>query len=132
MVCSAHILSDRRPEQRRFRRSRVVRWPRVVFVFLFSQHVSERARALFCASSMPSYFFCSPQFILTYSSVSKPPPEYTAVFLINIMTLLLFVLVFVFDFLCALRRRMVAVRHGESEAMRLHPRLFSTYRCTRL
>ena len=129
MVCGAHILSYWCPEQRRFRRSRVVRWPRVVFDILFNQHVSERGRA---ALSPCFLIFCSPQFILNYSSVSKPPPEYTAVFVVNIVTLLLFVLVFVYDFFCALRRRVVAFRHGESEAMRLHPRWFSTYRCTRL
>jgi hypothetical protein len=70
----------------------------------------------------------SPQFIRNYSSVSNPPAEYTAVFIINISTLLLFAVVFAFEFVCAFRRRIVALQRGESEAMQLHPRWFSAYR----
>jgi len=55
MVCGAHILSYWCPEQRRFRRSRVVRWPRLVFVFLFSPHVSERGRAALSFSMFPHF-----------------------------------------------------------------------------
>ena len=55
MVCGAHILSDWRHEQRRFRLSRVVRWPRVIFVFLFGPHVSERGRAAVSFSMFPHF-----------------------------------------------------------------------------
>ena len=74
------------------------------------------------------HFLRSPRFIRNYSSVSNPAAEYTAVFVINILMLLFFALVFAFESFCALRRRVVAFQRGESEAMQLHPRWFSTYR----
>jgi hypothetical protein len=70
-----------------------------------------------------------PLFIRNYLSVSNAPAEYTAVFMFNILTIFLFALVFVYEFFCALRRRVVAFRSGESQAMQLQPRWFSVYRC---
>jgi len=75
-------------------------------------------------------FLHSPQFIRNYSSIMNPPAEYTAVFMINISTLFLFALVFAFELFCVVRRRIVAFKRGEAEAMQLHPRLFSIYRYT--
>ena len=40
----------------------------------------------------------------------------------------MFALVFVFEVLCAARRRIVAFQSGEQAAMKLYPRLFSSYR----
>jgi len=75
-----------------------------------------------------SHFWFSPRFILNYSSVSNPPSEYTVIFVINISLLFVFVLVFLFEVFCAVRRRIVAVKSGESAAIQLFPRLFSNYR----
>jgi hypothetical protein len=70
----------------------------------------------------------SPQFVDNYATLSNPAPEYSVVFIINIAVLFFFSIVFAYELFCALRRRVVAFTQGESEAMKLYPRWFSTYR----
>ena len=61
---------------------------------------------------------------------SNPSREYRVIFALNMTIILFFILVFSFEWFCALRRRIVAIRNGESAAEELHPRWFTIHRCS--
>ena len=128
MAGGLDIRSHRRDEQCPFWSFHLDDWSGIIRLVLLGSNVS--AIAFFCDySSLHIHCFVfRPLFIRNYLSVSNTPAEYTAVFLFNMLTIFLFVLVFVYEFFCALRRRVVAFRSGESQAMQLQPRWFSVYR----
>ena len=121
------IHSDRRNEQFAVWSFSLVHWSCIIYLVLLGSDVSTLACFFASALHFHSFVF-RPEFIRNYLSVSNAPAEYTAVFVFNILTIFIFVLVFVYEFFCALRRRVVAFRSGEAQAMQLQPRWFSTYR----
>lgn len=59
---------------------------------------------------------------------SNPSQEYYVIFVFNMAVLMSFVAVFLFEFVCTLRRIFVAAQRGDSAAENLQPILFSSRR----